>query len=433
MTQASQIIRSDQIERPKAGLLRVSLQHRLGAFQLAVDFQVPTGLIALFGPSGAGKSLTLRCLAGLLHPEQGYLAINGQVLLDSTAGINLPPQQRRVGYVPQHYALFPHLNVAENIAFGLPKIARGVGWRTTRKAQQARVAELLDALELDGMERRLPSTLSGGQQQRVALARALAAEPRLLLLDEPFNALDATVRERLREALGQFQRRFEVPIVLVTHDRAEAQQLADTMIVILQGRVAQSGSSEAIFRTPCTAEVARLIGQRNFFKGQVALPATHPQPAPPRAIHLERLSASTSPEQPSPAQDAAADGAWLPFPTTAARSPYLQAPQTCIAGCIHPDEVVVHRWAGSDLPSIWTPQGTAQWLATVIDAQTFEHDTRLIVRPQWAASGTTDIPDATATLEIYLSRRQWREIEATPGELLLLEIAPEAVHCFDTR
>jgi len=210
--------------------LKVNLQHRLGNFRLSIDFQVPLDLTVLFGFSGAGKTLTLRSLAGLLHPEQGYVSIDGQVLLDSSSGINLPPQERRVGYVPQHYALFPHLTVSENILFALPRQGLWPRSREIKSSQKARVNELLAVLELEGLERRYPATLSGGQQQRVALARAFMAEPRLLLLDEPFNALDVAVRERLRSTLKQFQRHFAVPIVLVTHDHTEVQQLADQVV-----------------------------------------------------------------------------------------------------------------------------------------------------------------------------------------------------------
>ncbi len=143
-------------------MLNVNLHHQLGAFQLAINFQVPLGLIVLLGSSGAGKSLTLRSIAGLLHPQQGHIAVNEQVLFDSETGINMPPQLRHVGYVPQHYALFPHLTVAENILFALPPSrtnARWTQWRKQRAARRTRVTELLSILELDGLERRYPATL----------------------------------------------------------------------------------------------------------------------------------------------------------------------------------------------------------------------------------------------------------------------------------
>ena len=412
-------------------MLKVSLQQRLGNFQLAVDFQVPLGLIVLFGPSGAGKSLTLRSLAGLLQPARGYISLGGQVLLDSESGVNLPPQQRRVGYVPQHYALFPHLTVAENIAFGLPKNAPGAGWRKRRKVRQARVAELLAALELEGLERRIPATLSGGQQQRVALARALAAEPRLLLLDEPFNALDATVRERLRDALRQFQRRFGIPIVLVTHDRIEAQQLADTVVILQHGRVAQIGDSEAIFRAPRTAAIAQLVGQRNLFSGYLASPSSQQQSLPHLALNLENLADTHTQEQMSAPQSVGPESAWLPLPGNEL-SPHLFIPQTRIAGCIHADEIVVQPWTAPGIPPRWTSQGAAHWLAELIEAQTHDHAIRLLVRPVWARNQAHQSSNAAGTLEIYLSRRQWQAVEVAPGKRLLLEIGPQAIHCFES-
>jgi len=188
-------------------LLAVTARRRLAGFVLDVSFCVPSGLTVLFGPSGAGKSLTLQAVAGLCPLDMARITLGSVMLHDSAAGVCLTPQQRRVGYVPQSYALFPHLTVAQNIAFGLRQRGRDAA---------RRVQELVSLMRLDGLERRRPAQLSGGQQQRVALARALAADPQLLLLDEPFSALDAAVREALREELRDFHERIGVPIVLVT-------------------------------------------------------------------------------------------------------------------------------------------------------------------------------------------------------------------------
>ena len=413
----------------KDTLLSVRLQQQFGGFQLGVDFQVPLGLIVLFGFSGAGKSLTLRSIAGLLHPGKGYVAIDGHVLFDSEAGIDVPPQERHVGYVPQHYALFPHLTVAGNIGFALPRQASVRGERKSHPSQHARVVELLGALELKGLERQYPATLSGGQQQRVALARALAAEPRLLLLDEPFNALDIAVRQRLRDALKQFQRRFAVPIVLVTHDHEEVQQLADTVVTLRQGKVQQVGSVQDVFFAPRTQDVAQLVGQQNIFGGYLAAPVGEQEYSPALALRLGWLQSQGM--QLMATQGDARDRCWLPLPGAVPFSMYAPSSQTLITGCIRNDEVLVHRWSGTAMPAIWTTRGAAQWIVELLEVQIHGASIRLLVRPYWAKQLAYDSAVAGSMLEIYLSRVRWREIEATPGQFLLLEIGPEAIHWFE--
>jgi ABC-type sulfate/molybdate transport systems ATPase subunit len=404
------------------GMLTMQLQRRLGNFQLAIDARVPLGLIVLFGPSGAGKSLTLRCLAGLLRPERGYISLDGQFLFDSTSSLNLPSQARRVGYVPQHYALFPHLTVAENIRFALPEPLQRAKGRQGRVERDRRVSELLSALQLEGLERRYPSTLSGGQQQRVALARALAAKPRLLLLDEPFNALDAAVRERLRDMLRGFQRRFAIPIVLVTHDHQEVQQLADTVVALQQGKVVQVGSVEEIFYAPRTLGVARLTGQRNIFGGHFAAPLDCQPGAPSLALRLDWLQSSDSQERVSlPQSESDEHGCcWLPLPVSALPA-QSSASQTFITGCLRADAVSVQRWREVDgMPPLWAPEGAVQWVAELLEARPYKPAMRLLVRPRSTGS----------VMELYLSSVQWRDIDAHPGQDLLLTIAPAAVHCF---
>lgn len=414
-------------------MLNVNLHHQLGAFQLAITFQVPLGLIVLLGSSGAGKSLTLRSIAGLLHPQQGHIAVNEQVLFDTATGTDVPPQQRHVGYVPQHYALFPHLTIAENILFALPPSrtnARWTQWRKQRVTRRTRVTELLSILELDGLERRYPATLSGGQQQRVALARALAAEPRLLLLDEPFNALDAAVRERLRDTLKQFQRRFAIPIVLVTHDHAEAQQLADTIVVVQHGQVAQVGSVNDIFYSPRTPDVAQLVGQHNVFTAHLASPSNHPNQqkfAPSTALRLHHLKSSDAASSLSPSRvNEDNEYNWLPCPTPASHTNLHT-----LSGCIRTDEIQVHRMSGEAMPPVWTAQGSTQWLGILREAQLYGHMVRLLIRPCLQGVPANDPILTETVLEVYLSRGQWRDVEVASGQQLVLEIPPKAIHLFD--
>lgn len=202
-------------------------------FQLDAAFTSSSKRIALFGPSGAGKSLTLRAVAGLLRPDAGRIEINGRVLFDSQAGICLPAQARRVAYLFQDYALFPHLTVAQNIAFGLRR-----GWRNPpRREVGPEARRWVDAFELGAIVGSYPGEISGGQKQRVALARALMLQPDILLLDEPFSALDAHLRGRMRQELSTLQRQLDVPMLLITHDPADVDALADEVFEVREGKV----------------------------------------------------------------------------------------------------------------------------------------------------------------------------------------------------
>lgn len=241
-------------------MLEVAIQKRLDGFLLDTAFTTDHGFVVLFGPSGSGKSLTLQAIAGAIQPDRGRIVVDHSPFYDSTRHILLPPQTRRIGYVPQHYALFPHLTVEKNIAFGLVKLSRS--------EQRQRVRELLDLFSLQGLAHRRPRELSGGQQQRVALARVLAIQPRLLLLDEPFTALDAPLRASLRQELLQLQERLGLKIVLVSHDHADAFALGQQIIVYNEGRVIQQGVRDDIFFRPATRRVAELVGTGNI------LPAT---------------------------------------------------------------------------------------------------------------------------------------------------------------
>jgi molybdate transport system ATP-binding protein len=242
-------------------MLEIAIQKRLDGFFLDAVFTTDHDFVVLFGPSGSGKSVTLQMIAGAIQPDRGRIVINGSVMYDHTQRILLPSQARHVGYVPQHYALFPHLTVEKNIAFGLAKFSRS--------AQRQRVKELLDLFSLQGLAHRRPRELSGGQQQRVALARALAIQPRLLLLDEPFAALDAPLRASLRQEILQLQERLGLKIVLVSHDHADAFALGQQLIVYNEGRIIQQGARDDIFFRPATRRVAELVGTENILSAQI--------------------------------------------------------------------------------------------------------------------------------------------------------------------
>jgi molybdate transport system ATP-binding protein len=205
----------------------------------------------LFGPSGAGKTTVLRCLAGLMRPEEGKISFNGQTWSDDPRGFFLAARERRVGFVPQEYALFPHLSVERNIGYGLNG--------ASRDESRGRVVAMIKWLGLEGLERRLPKELSGGQQQRVALARAVARRPNLLLLDEPLAALDAPTRQRLRGELRQLLKEAAIPSVLVTHDRTDALVLGDDLVVMNEGRLMQQGPVHEVFSRPANLTVAGIV------------------------------------------------------------------------------------------------------------------------------------------------------------------------------
>ena len=202
-------------------------------FTLDVSFAATNQRVVLFGPSGAGKSLTLQAIAGLQHPDEGTITLNGAALFDSARRIDLKPQLRRFAYLFQDYALFPHLNVRQNIAFGLHP-----GWLNPRaRFRHPEVDYWLNALDLRGVAGNHPAQLSGGQKQRVALARALVAQPQLLLLDEPFSALDHALRQRMRRELSDLQTRLDIPMLLITHDPDDVAAFGDQVVQIIDGRV----------------------------------------------------------------------------------------------------------------------------------------------------------------------------------------------------
>jgi molybdate transport system ATP-binding protein len=272
--------------------LEVSVATRLPGFTLDVEWSGGDGVVALFGPSGAGKSLTLHCLAGLIRPDRGRIVVDGRVFFDATAGIELAPQARRVGYVFQSYALFPHLTVAENIGFGLRD--------RPRQQRQERTGVVLERLGLNGLGGRRPSELSGGQRQRVALGRALAIDPALLLLDEPLSALDAPTRAGLRDQLRSVLLDWGIPAVLVTHDFTEAYRLGDRIVVYDAGRVIQSALRSELLWQPASEAVARIMGIRNILHGTVVKATPDRIQLKWRGLLLEAVNSPTRAYLPPP-------------------------------------------------------------------------------------------------------------------------------------
>ncbi len=236
--------------------LEVAIEKRVSGFQLAVEFTAGSAPVGLLGPSGSGKSLTLRAIAGLETPDRGRVALHGRVLFDSEQRINMPARARHIGLLFQQYALFPHLTVVENIAFGLQHLA--VPERARSVEQQ------LAAAHLEGLAHRYPVSLSGGEHQRVALARALAVEPAALLLDEPFSALDTHLRSALERQLRETLGSYRGAALFVSHNLEEAYRVCGDLVVLERGSVAAKGPKEDIFRHPPTLEVARLTGCKNY-------------------------------------------------------------------------------------------------------------------------------------------------------------------------
>jgi len=234
-------------------LIRVDIEKTMSSrgrrFFLKAAFSSVEGFVVLFGPSGAGKTLTLPSIAGLLTPDSGRIELRDSVLFDSKSGINIDPQHRNIGYVFQDYALFPHLTVFENVGFGLRK-----RWpQPLSQPHRLKVEEFLDIFEITHLAASFPFDLSGGQKQRVALARALIRSPELLLLDEPFSALDTLLRVKLRDELLAIQARFKVPVIMITHDPEDIRVFAQTLVTYETGRVckvetslkARSGAKQA--------------------------------------------------------------------------------------------------------------------------------------------------------------------------------------------
>lgn len=237
--------------------LHVDIRKRLGDFVLETAFDAEDAVTGLLGASGCGKSVTLKCIAGVETPDEGSIILDGETLFDSARGINQKPQQRRVGYLFQQYALFPHLTVERNILTGLHR-------EHDATVRQRRLREMIEMMQLQGLEKLRPAQLSGGQAQRVALARMLVSEPRLLLLDEPFSALDSHLRDQLQPQFLNLLRSYGRQAVLVTHSRDEAYHLCSQLCVMDGGRIVRSGATKAVFADPRSEAAARLTGCKNI-------------------------------------------------------------------------------------------------------------------------------------------------------------------------
>ncbi len=237
--------------------LSVDLEKDLGSFRLRAAFEAKDETLALLGASGCGKSLTLRCIAGIEKPDRGRIVVDGITLFDSEKGVNLTPQQRRTGLMFQNDALFPNMTVLQNIRAGARRE------RDALRREQG-VAEVMESFGLTELAGRYPAQLSGGQQQRVALARILVSGPRILLLDEPFSALDSHLRFRLEQEVRQVLHRFGRTVVLVSHDRDEVFRMSDSIVIMDDGQIQTAGSRDDVFRDPRTRSGAVLTGCKNI-------------------------------------------------------------------------------------------------------------------------------------------------------------------------
>ncbi|MCQ2961056.1 MAG: ATP-binding cassette domain-containing protein [archaeon] len=241
--------------------LKVNIQKKLKEFDLDVDFELEKGCLGILGPSGCGKSMTLKSIAGIVNPDSGAVSLTTDketTYFDSEKKINLKPQKRNVGYLFQNYALFPNMTVEENVAIGLSK-----------NEDKSTVSEIIKRFHLEGLEKRYPRQLSGGQQQRVALARIMAYGPDVILLDEPFSAMDTFLKEQLRLELVNSLKDFDGFSILVTHNRDEAFQFCDELIILDQGKVIAKGNTHEVFENPKKVQVARLTGCKNISKIEI--------------------------------------------------------------------------------------------------------------------------------------------------------------------
>ena len=239
--------------------IKVQIQRKLDSFLLDISFQSECRRIGILGASGCGKSMTLKSIAGIETPDQGHIEAEGRTLFDRADRINLKPQKRNVGYLFQNYALFPTMTVEKNIAAGL---------KGSRQENEVRVREMVKKFQLQGLEKRLPGQLSGGQQQRVALARIMAYEPDVILLDEPFSALDMYLKDRLQQELMDMLADYRGTVIMVSHNRDELYRFSEELLIIDQGHIAAAGETKELFRNPVSREAARLTGCKNYSRAR---------------------------------------------------------------------------------------------------------------------------------------------------------------------
>ena len=237
----------------------VEIRRKLDNFLLDINFHSDARRIGILGASGCGKSMTLKSIAGIELPDEGHIEVEGRTFFDKEKKINLKPQIRNVGYLFQNYALFPTMTVEKNIAAGL---------KGSKREKEARVREMVEKFRLQGLEKRLPGKLSGGQQQRVALARIMAYGPEMILLDEPFSALDMYLKDQLQRELAEMLADYEGTVIMVSHNRDEVYRFSEELLVIDQGKIAVAGETKEIFHNPVSREAARLTGCKNFSKAR---------------------------------------------------------------------------------------------------------------------------------------------------------------------
>lgn len=250
--------------------IRIEIRKQLKEFSLDVSLQADGGVLGILGASGSGKTMTLGCVAGTVRPDEGVIVLNEKTLFDSGKKINLPPRERKIGFLFQNYALFPHLTVEENIGFGIRNGRGSAGKDKSREKEKKVVSELLERFHLEPLRRRYPSQISGGQQQRTAIARALAPKPDILLLDEPLSALDEHLRAQMMKELKEFLTGFEGNVIYVTHNMEEAYALCDRLTIFQNGRAEAVADRETFFLTPPSAETARITGCKNVLSAKKA-------------------------------------------------------------------------------------------------------------------------------------------------------------------
>ena len=234
--------------------ITVDIEKNFKGFHLKTAFSSSTSATGILGASGSGKSMTLRCIAGIEKPDRGKIVINGRTVFDSAQKINLKPQERRIGYLFQNYALFPTMSVRENI---------GCGYRGEKAEKEKRIEDFIERYHLEGLENRLPSQLSGGQQQRVALARMMIGDPEAILLDEPFSALDGYLKDVLQKDIKEFLNQYQGDMLMVTHSRDEAFRFCNELMLLQEGRTLTFGNTRQLFEQPRLVEAARLTGCKN--------------------------------------------------------------------------------------------------------------------------------------------------------------------------
>ena len=234
--------------------ITVDIEKNFKGFHLKTAFSSSTSATGILGASGSGKSMTLRCIAGIEKPDRGKIVINGRTVFDSAQKINLKPQERRIGYLFQNYALFPTMSVRENI---------GCGYRGEKAEKEKRIEDFIERYHLEGLENRLPSQLSGGQQQRVALARMMIGDPEAILLDEPFSALDGYLKDVLQKDMKEFLNQYQGDMLMVTHSRDEAFRFCNELMLLQEGRTLTFGNTRQLFEQPRLVEAARLTGCKN--------------------------------------------------------------------------------------------------------------------------------------------------------------------------